>query len=120
MNLCFRNFQLISVDDKLIELYRNTLKINSSTTDEEIIKNIIFYDILEDSPEDADELLDIFYAMVPIHGFNTPGEYIEFQMHCILEDKLKLCKNCGHFDDGHCISIGANVYGNFTCQQPVR
>jgi len=120
MNFCIENFQLISVNDNLIKLYRDTLSINDSISDLQLIKNIIYYDILEDANEENKGMLDTFFEMVPLHGFSTPGEYIEFQMHCILEEKLKLCKNCGHYNKGNCISLNVDVLGNYTCQKPLK
>lgn len=115
MKLRINGIPMGEVKDLTIERYCGFYKIKNPDK-AYVLKEFVYREILH-TDFDKDSLANDIKALGEIamyHRFATNAEYIEFKLHCKIEEKLHRCINCelGRYDlkTGYCSLEDCNLY----------
>lgn len=96
------------IRNDLLKMYRRIYGIDANVSNTEMVKEIIYTDIIQApfEPKDVNADIRMLDDIAFYHGFKNPREFIEYAIHSRIEKKLFTCKDC---------NLCKNVDGKLRC-----
>ena len=111
MRLRFGNNTVATVNDTLIDAYKEINNISMSST--ELVRFIIEKELLHE-PLRSETEIEYAKRLAGYSYFDSIGAWVEFWMHKNIENKLAICKNCvlRNKEDDYCFEMQKQINPN--------
>lgn len=114
MRFRINGVQIGYISDNLLDKYRELYEIGPKKKNFEILKDLMFKYIIEDkfSPDTIDRDIDMAYEISTYHEFENTGDYLQYILHSLIEEKIMTCKKCRYLSGNYCNREDIYVYKN--------